>query len=72
MKLEYRSDRQTAEQNWAAGGRKTDSWWYRLWVGRFQLVWRVYCHRNRSFGDRWVFQPEVIYDRKRRGQEGDE
>ena len=38
----------------------------RVRVGRLQIGIRVYTHRNTVSPDRWVFQPELIYDRKRK------
>lgn len=38
--------------------------WHRR-VGRFQFRLTVYRHRYFRSADRWVFQPQLTYDRKR-------
>lgn len=42
---------------------RTRRWWR---IGRLQLGFRLYIHHYVNAPDRWVFQPEVVYDRKAR------
>lgn len=43
----------------------TKGWGLRLKLGRFGAGGRLMRHRS-HLGDRWVLQPNFIYDRKRR------
>lgn len=41
------------------------SWARSVQLGRLQLSYRIYRHVYPSSADRWVIQPEIIWDRKR-------
>jgi hypothetical protein len=46
------------------------SWHWKLWIGRVQLTLHVHRHSG-VLPDRWVFQPQLSYDRKHGGEDAD-
>lgn len=55
--------RATQRRFWTTERDDSKTWHARLRLGRLTVGWHVHRHRYPSSSDRWVFQPEVIYDR---------
>lgn len=53
---------------WLTKESEGTGWHGRLRIGRVQIGYHVYRHAG-VLPDRWVFQPFLIYDRKRRRTE---